>query len=117
MYTLTHTHTHACTHTHARMHSRMHAGKVEAIHVLLEEGAAKVDLRDGQGSTPLLVSVLCDNASCAVLLAKHGADLEVRTRLLLFVAPLLVAPWWGPSILASNVRAHQWIRGCLWFLH
>jgi len=38
----------------------------------------QVDARDGCGSTPLLVALICNHVSCACLLAKFKADLEVR---------------------------------------
>jgi ankyrin repeat protein len=53
------------------------AGKSEAVRVLVEEGKARIDARDTQGSTPLLVAVVCDQGNIALYLASKGADVEV----------------------------------------
>jgi ankyrin repeat protein len=52
--------------------------------VLVEEGKARIDAKDAQGSTPLLVAVVCDQGNIALYLASKGADVEVSR-----------GPFWG----------------------
>lgn len=53
--------------------------------MLVEEGKARIDARDAQGSTPLLVAVVCDQGNIALYLASKGADVEVSDLALLSV--------------------------------
>lgn len=56
------------------------AGKVEVVRVLLEEGRARIDAKDAQGSTPLLVALASQETNVALLLAAKGADLEAANK-------------------------------------
>ena len=46
--------------------------------VLVEEGKARIDAKDGQGGTPLYVAAATGNQAAALFLLGKGADVEVR---------------------------------------
>lgn len=46
--------------------------------VLVDEGAARVDARDGQGATPLYVAASTGHQAAALFLLSRGADVEAR---------------------------------------
>lgn len=54
------------------------AGRTEALRVLIEEGHAKVDARNKEGATPLLLAAQSGCQPAALYLASRGADVEVR---------------------------------------
>lgn len=51
---------------------------MEALRVLIEEGRSKVDARNKEGSTPLLLAAESGCQPAALYLASRGADVEVR---------------------------------------
>ena len=53
------------------------SGSTEAARVLVEEGRARVDAKDGQGATPLYVAAAAGNQPAALYLLSKGADVEV----------------------------------------
>lgn len=53
------------------------AGKLEAVKALLQDQRTRLEDRDGEGSTPLLVAASSGRAPVALYLASLGADLEV----------------------------------------
>lgn len=61
-----------------RHHRAASAGRVEALRVLIEEGRSKVDARNKEGSTPLLLAAESGCQPAALYLASRGADVEVR---------------------------------------
>ena len=61
------------------LHRACSAGKVDAARALVEEGGAKLELRDRQGQTPLLVAASCGHQSVALYLIARGADVAVCT--------------------------------------
>ena len=61
------------------LHRACSAGKVGAARALVEEGGAKLEMRDRQGQTPLLVAASCGHQSVALYLIARGADITVRT--------------------------------------
>ncbi|GAB4820126.1 hypothetical protein N2152v2_007172 [Parachlorella kessleri] len=56
------------------------AGRTDAARVLIEEGRAKVDVRDKQGATPLLLAAQSGAQSTALYLASRGADVEAEDK-------------------------------------
>jgi ankyrin repeat protein len=56
------------------------SGRTEAAKVLVEEGRARVDAKDGQGATPLYVAAATGNQPAALYLLSKGADVEVGLR-------------------------------------
>ena len=60
------------------LHRACSAGRVDAARALVEEGAAKLEVRDRQGQTPLFVAASCGHQSVALYLIARGADITVR---------------------------------------
>ena len=61
----------------APLHRACSAGRVDAARALVEEGGAKLEVRDRQGQTPLLVAASCGHQSVALYLIARGADITV----------------------------------------
>lgn len=54
------------------------SGRLEAVRILIEEGKARVDAKDGMGGTPLYVAASTGQQAIAVYLLSKGADVEAR---------------------------------------
>jgi len=55
------------------------AGRFEAVRALVEEGHATVDVRDGQGGTPLYVAAASGHQAIALYLLSKGANVEASS--------------------------------------
>ena len=64
------------------MHRACSADKVDALRVLVDEGRAKLELRDRAGQTPLFVAADCGRQSAALFLIARGADVQVSSQVL-----------------------------------
>lgn len=62
------------------LHRAASAGKAEAVRLLVEEGGAKLDVKDKMGATPLFVAIESHNTNIALFLAAKGASLDVATK-------------------------------------
>ena len=64
------------------------SGRPAAVKALVEMGRTPLEIRDGQGATPLYVAASTDQQQICLYLLSKGADVEVRRPLLLLSADL-----------------------------
>lgn len=62
------------------LHRACGAGKLVAVKQLLQDKQVKLEARDGEGATPLLVATSCGHGPVALYLASAGADLEAQDK-------------------------------------
>lgn len=59
------------------LHRAASMGRVDVMRVLLAGGKAKLDARNKEGATPLLLAAIGGHQAAALFLAAQGADVEV----------------------------------------
>ena len=64
------------------------SGRPAAVRALVETGRTPLEIRDGQGATPLYVAASTDQQQICLYLLSKGADVEVRLPLSLLSADL-----------------------------
>lgn len=60
------------------LHRAAATGRVDVVKLLLDAGGAKLDARNREQQTPLLLAAMGGHHAAALLLAGRGADVEVR---------------------------------------